>query len=675
MDKRNKKKFEDDYKILEELLISKKVKIYKVQSKKDRLTCRMMHCIQKSSFCNLNDDKIMTREFELLSKLYHPNIIKLYTFYTTDINFNIISEYFKEGTLDSKIKKHKIFTEKQVKYVCKQLLNVVKYLNENNLVHTDITPDIIYIKEIITETKQELYNIKILQFGSSTINIHNTNNSLYYMSPELISNKYHQTSDIWSIGVILYQMIYDNLPFKGYKEAEIINNIKKLNVELPDKTHHSHISKSVRNLIKRMLNKNPFKRIKVEECLNHEWFTGIPNANDNEESDSPKNDKSPKSKKEIKFEEINTDIKDNDKNNKKENNSATQNEESSGSESSESSQSSGKSSESISSEEKPKLNKSKNGKNDKMKLEKEDNKNELIKEKNENIINSNKIKNSFKNINLKSEKIINKLKSHELVKSYSSNMIEILSSKSNGKKLSPLLIDTIKYIKYYIQINYKRNMEEGKIMDIFDKIAIKKIKSVNKNDTDIKVTYEDLYIGYLNYIDQKRLILDSYSDNKLLFINLCNLINENKKNGNVINLFYDKSDFVRILIILKEKYYEHNLEKSYQTLKKSKTSEIINCLNEIDKKNEFIYFKPYIDKMRNIILDNKFKEIYLFFEYKNLIINTIKDLYNEKKKSKKKVSINEEKNNSQNTQNNKIIPDKKNSGIKGIIRLVDKKGK
>ena len=64
--KKKKKKFEDEYKILEELLISKKVKIYKVQSKKDRLTCRMMHSIQKTSFCNLNDDKIMSKEFELL---------------------------------------------------------------------------------------------------------------------------------------------------------------------------------------------------------------------------------------------------------------------------------------------------------------------------------------------------------------------------------------------------------------------------------------------------------------------------------------------------------------------------------------------------------------------------------------------------------------------------------
>ena len=86
----------------------------------------------------------------------------------------------------------------------------------------------------------------------------------------------------------------------------------------------------------------------------------------------------------------------------------------------------------------------------------------------------------------------------------------------------------------------------------------------------------------------------------------------------------------------------------------------------------FRYFKNYINKMKKTILENKFKEIYLFFEYKNLIIDTIKLVYNEKKKKKKKVSINLDLNRHK---SNSISPDKKNIGIKGIIRLVDKKGK
>ena len=110
---------------------------------------------------------------------------------------------------------------------------------------------------------------KILQFGSSNINIHKTNNSLYYMAPELTLGKYHQTSDIWSIGVIIYQMIFDDLPFKGYKEDEIIYNIKKLKPDLI----HKDASPYVKKLIKKMLIKDPFKRITVDECLKHDWFS------------------------------------------------------------------------------------------------------------------------------------------------------------------------------------------------------------------------------------------------------------------------------------------------------------------------------------------------------------------------------------------------------------------
>ena len=653
--KKKKKKFEDEYKILEELLISKKVKIYKVQSKKDRLTCRMMHSIQKTSFCNLNDDKIMSKEFELLSKLSHPNIIKLFTFYTTDINFNIISEYFKEGTLDTKIRKHKIFTENQAKHVCSKLLNVVKYLNENNLVHTDITPDIIYIQEIVNEKNQELYNIKILQFGSSTINIHNSNNSLYYTSPELLNNKYHKTSDIWSIGIILYQMIYDDLPFKGYKEDEIINNIKKLKVHPPDKAHHTLLSKCLKNLIKRMLNKNPFKRIKVDECLNHEWFTGIPNIDDEDtESVNSKIDLNKEINENKKKEEINT----NDKKYKK-SNFKTKKEESKKSDISDSDESSENSSDSFSTQKKSEFESNKFSKKKIL----------AISDKNkgkENKIIENKNRNENENKN-----IINNNKNHEIAKSYSSNMIEVLSSKSNGQKVPPLLIDTIKYIKYYVQINYKRAMEEEKINKIFDKIASKKI---NKNDNnEIKLTNEDLYLGFLNYIGQKIFNLDSYSDNKKLFINLSNSINENKKNGNAINSSYDKNEFLKTLIILKEKYYEHNLEKSYQQLKKSNTKEIINCFNEIDKKSEYSYFKHYIKEMKSIIMKNKYKEIYLFFEFKNLIINSIKNMYNDTKDNKKKVKINVENDNKSFRRNNSEST--KNNGIRGIIKLVDKKGK
>ena len=782
-----KKKFEDEYIIIEDISISKKVKIYKVRSKKDRLTIRTMHHIQKSSFCNLNDDKIMAKEFELLSSLDHPNIVKLITFYTYNMNFNIISEYFKEGSLDMKIKKHKIFSETQAKYVCKQLLNGIKYLNDHNLAHTDINPDIIYIKDIVKKNYEELYNVKILQFGSSSINIHKTNNSLYYMAPELTIGKYHQTSDIWSIGVIIYQMIFDDFPFKGYKEEEIVYNIQKSKPDLINKD----ASPYVKNLIKKMLIKDPFKRITVDECLKHDWFSPVADkykkSNNNltemikfkKFGDSNVSGYSGEFHKVTKYEETNTDMKKNYSkkiskkteklkkiekekaiNDKKildnsENSRSIESRTSSSiieSDSDESktdssysysdSKSSSSSSVSYSSFSparcrsnsicmKPKIfsefehkkkNKKKQNKRkskskyyekyDKIKTNKsiksklkskfiskksqpdidlneiKDNKNNENEKKintNEDNINKKKVvqlknlnetekkteennspgkglirfskvnkKELIKNISLKHKNLNNGTNTTFFKKSYSLSILDASSDKSNGQKLSPLLIDSIKYMKYNIQIKYYKNKEMEKISKLFDNIVENKKKinlsknednkgnngniiNGNDNGSNIKIyaTYNDLYIGYLNYIGQKRFFLDSYSDNKKMFADLSNYINENKKNGNIINTKYDKEDFIRILITFKEKFLENRLKISYQKLKKSNVTEIYSCLNEIEQKSELNYFKKYFNEMKNLMMKNKFKEIYLFYEYKNLIINSVINIFNKEFKEKK----------------------------------------
>ena len=790
------KKFEDEYTIIEELLISKKVKIFKVQSKKDRLTCRTMHRIQKSSFCNLNDDRIMFKEFELLSNLEHPNIIKLITFFTNDMNFNIISEYFKEGTLETKIQKHKIFSENQAKYVCKQLLNAIKYLNEHNLVHTDINPDIIYIKDIIKRDNEELYNIKILQFGSSSINIHKSNNSLNYMAPEIINNKYHQTSDIWSIGIILYQMIFDDLPFKGYKEDEIINNIMRLKPDIINKD----ASPYVKNLLKKMLNKNPLKRITVTECLKHDWFSvtvdkykkNNNNTGSNEilknfflshisghsgeifknnkvEEDTHTylkkqyNKKVSKKEEKVKEEEKEKEKKINEKHfleNSKNSDDSIEEESSSdlsdeseeSEESKESKESKSKSnSDSNSSQsytafspsrcrsnsicirrknifsefgkrynhKKPQKDDKKNDKKVKSKVKNEFSPKKKVKKldtkndekKGENKINqvnnkendeSHKIiklislNNSDKNNNLKVEikkvETLMKLNKKEIIKhislnnrrlfinstncshlkrSFSLSILDDSSDKSNGQKLSPLLIDTMKYMKYNIQYNYYKYKEIEKIEKIFDKIIDNKNK-IKININKLTITYDDLFTGYLNYIGQKIFLLDSYSENKKIFKDLSKYINEDKKNGNIINTSYDKEDFIRILMIFKEKYLEFRLKKSYQKLKKSNVHEIFNLLNEIEQKVEFNYYKKYFNEIKNLLMKNKLKEIYLFYEYKNLLVNSIKSVFNKeniekKEKEKQKKEKERQKKKSYSPENSK------NNGIKGIIRVVTKR--
>ena len=269
-------------------------------------------------------------------------------------------------------------------------------------------------------------------------------------------------------------------------------------------------------------------------------------------------------------------------------------------------------------------------------------------------------------------------------KSFSLSMLDVSSDKSNGQKLSPLLIDTMKYMKFQIQINYSKNKEEEKIEKLFNKI----INNKNKlNITNNTVTYNDLYLGYSNYIGQKRFCFDTYSDNKKIFVDLSKYINEEKKNGNIINTLYEKEDFIRILIIFKEKYLEYRLQKSYQKLKKSNVNEIFNCLNEIEQKAEFNYYKKYFNEIKNIMMKNKYKEIYLFYEFKNLIINSVKNVFikekekqkkeEEKQKSKNEKEKHKSKNEKEKEKQNKkrktnSYENSKSNGIKGIIRVVSK---
>ena len=277
----------------------------------------------------------------------------------------------------------------------------------------------------------------------------------------------------------------------------------------------------------------------------------------------------------------------------------------------------------------------------------------------------------IKHVSLTNKKIIiNGSNSPNFKRSFSLSLLDDKSAKSNGQKLSPLLIDTFKYMKFNIQINYYKNKEVEKIEKIFNKIVSN--KNVIKTN-NLTITYDDLYVGYLNYIGQKRFLFESYSENKKIFHDLSKYINEDKKNGNIINTLYDKDDFIRILIIFKEKYLEYRLKNSYQRLKKSNVTEIFNFLNEIEQKSEFNYYKKYFTEIKNIMLNNRLKEIYLFYEFKNLIVTSVKNIYiKEMKEKKEKEKQKKEKEKQNKIKMNNSIENTKNNGIKGIIRVVTK---
>ena len=212
-----------------------------------------------------NSYEQILNEIKIHSKLDHENIIHLYNVSEDEENIKIIMEYAQKGNLYDVIQKEKkgISEEKAYKYFI-QIVNAVYYLHQHNIIHRDIKPENILISEDDT--------IKLCDFGwAKELTLENRKTfcgTAEYMAPEMVTNEnYGFGVDIWSLGNLLYEMIFGHSPFEGKNMNSIMINIKT-----KDLTYDKPISKECKNLIEKMLESNQQKRFKITDILEHDFI-------------------------------------------------------------------------------------------------------------------------------------------------------------------------------------------------------------------------------------------------------------------------------------------------------------------------------------------------------------------------------------------------------------------
>ena len=211
---------------------------------------------------------IIYNEINIHSKLSHQNIIKLYNMHEDDETINIIMEYAPNGNLYQMIKKEKNgFSESKAFDYFIQVINAVYYLHSNNIIHRDIKPENLLICE---DNK-----LKLCDFGwAKELSLENRSTfcgTMEYMAPEIVgSENYDYSVDIWSLGILLYELLFGHSPFKGSNTNNIIQNIKSHELNYDDK--NKKISKSCKDLIQKLLNMNPQKRLKIKDILEHPFI-------------------------------------------------------------------------------------------------------------------------------------------------------------------------------------------------------------------------------------------------------------------------------------------------------------------------------------------------------------------------------------------------------------------
>lgn len=226
---------------------------------------------------SINKEKIKTdlhllkRELEIMRMIDHPNLIKFYETFEDEKYLHIVMELCSGGDLFDKLLSMGAMNEGYVASVLRKLLLAVNHLHGLSICHRDLKPE-----NFLYVTKDAEAEIKIIDFGMS-IKMSRTNElttfvgTPYYLAPEVLKGKYGRECDIWSLGVIMYLMLCGYQPFEGDDMREIFSKISKAHYEFPS-PEWDNVTDQAKDLVRKMLNPAPNKRIPISEILRHTWF-------------------------------------------------------------------------------------------------------------------------------------------------------------------------------------------------------------------------------------------------------------------------------------------------------------------------------------------------------------------------------------------------------------------
>ncbi|KAG6392334.1 hypothetical protein SASPL_146551 [Salvia splendens] len=242
----------------------------------DAATGRQYACksILKRKLVSRSDREDMKREVHIMQHLSgQPNIVEFRGAYEDRHSVHLVMELCGGGELFDRIIAKGHYSEKDASDLCRQIVNVVDHCHFMGVMHRDLKPE-----NFLLSSKEEKAMLKATDFGLSVFIeegkvYRDIVGSAYYVAPEVLKRSYGKEMDVWSAGVILYILLSGVPPFWAETEKGIFDAILKEEVDFVSQPWPS-ISNSGKDLVHKMLTKDPKKRITSSEVLEHPWIKG-----------------------------------------------------------------------------------------------------------------------------------------------------------------------------------------------------------------------------------------------------------------------------------------------------------------------------------------------------------------------------------------------------------------
>ena len=266
-----------DFTIIKELGAGSFGHVYLVTHKKTKANYAIK-AIDKRNKTNIEEKPYFRREVEVMYKIHHPNVVKLFGHFEDNNYCYFIMEYIPIGNLFGIIPKDKKkrISSQIVASLMKDIISATYFLHNMNppIIHRDIKPENVLLAEKLTAKLTDFGWSNYIQEDEKRTTVCGTP---IYLAPEIIKEQGHDEKvDIWCIGVLLFELATGTVPFPGNDIETLESNILKLKIQWP-----KDINIEAKNLISKILKLDPNARISLPEMLNHHFITKyFPNASE-----------------------------------------------------------------------------------------------------------------------------------------------------------------------------------------------------------------------------------------------------------------------------------------------------------------------------------------------------------------------------------------------------------
>ena len=229
-----------------------------------------VYCIKVIQKQGIMEQKLvdqMNREIEIMYILNNPHCLRLKNHFEDDNNFYLVMPLASKGQLYRVLKKFRKFDERTAAQILRETISALQYLHSFNppIIHRDIKPENLLLNEG--------GRILLADYGWSNFNMEGDVRKTFcgtpeYIAPEMLMKKGHDTRvDIWSIGILMFELLSGYSPFVAKTNQELYQNIRRLKIQWP-----KDMPPLAKNLISKILKLNPLDRPSFDEILNHQWF-------------------------------------------------------------------------------------------------------------------------------------------------------------------------------------------------------------------------------------------------------------------------------------------------------------------------------------------------------------------------------------------------------------------